>query len=195
VTYTRPPIYISLFDLTAGKEDAGWLQGCSKSFPVHACMVVVEGDSTRTSDSTMLMPRKREAWSHVTTPLIETDSIRCMRQPVPCTTPRLRRGRARGCPPPRSMRRPIHYLCCCWWCLVVVRTRASTHCSRAVCYCATLLVGACCFFFLYCWCCIYYHQNAWISSRNTSRSFRCVWLGQPPCPRASPLVHPILTND
>lgn len=73
-------------------------------------MVVVDGDSTRTSDSTMLMPRKREAWSHVTTPLIETDSIRCMRQPVPCTTPRLRRGRARGCPPPRSMRRPIHYL-------------------------------------------------------------------------------------
>lgn len=110
MTYTRPPIYISLFDLTAGKEDAGWLQGCSKSFPVHACMVVVEGDSTRTSDSTMLMPRKREAWSHVTTPLIETDSIRCMRQPVPCTTPRLRRGRARGCPTPRSMRRPIHYL-------------------------------------------------------------------------------------
>jgi hypothetical protein len=67
VTYTRPRIYISLFDLTAGKEDAGWLQGCSKSFPVHACMVVVDGDSTRTSDSTMLMPRKREAWSHVTT--------------------------------------------------------------------------------------------------------------------------------
>lgn len=85
-------------------------------------------------------------------------------------------------------------ICCWWWCLVVVRTRASTHCSRAVCYCATLLVGACCFF-LYCWCCIYYHQNAWISSRNTSRSFRCVWLGQPSCPRASSLVRPILTND
>lgn len=195
VTYTRRPIYI--YRCLIWPQEKKMLDGYRDVAKVFPCMHAwLSWTATRHARATVLCWCREKGKRGVTSPpLIETDSIRCMRQPVPCTTPRLRRGRARGCPPPRSMRRPIHYLLICCWCLVVVRTRASTHCSRAVCYCATLLVGACCFFFLYCWCCIYYHQNAWISSRNTSRSFRCVWLGQPPCPRASPLVHPILTND
>lgn len=167
----------------------------AKVFPcMHAWL---SWTATRHARATVLCWCREKGKRGVTSPpLIETDSIRCMRQPVPCTTPRLRCGRARGCPPPRSMRRPIHYLNLL---LVVVPgggayARIHALLARSVLLCHVTRRCLLFFFFFY-WCCIYYHQNALISSRNTSRSFRCVWLGQSPCPQASPLVRPISTND
>lgn len=149
----------------------------AKVFPcMHAWL---SWKATRHARATVLCWCREKGKRGVTSPHRSSRRIRFVACASPCRARRLGYVAAglAGAPRRDPCVAPSTTLICCWWCLVVVRTCASTHCSRAVCYCATLLVGACCFFSFFCWCCIYYHQNAWISSPTTSRSFRCVWLG------------------
>lgn len=118
----------------------------AKVFPcMHAWL---SWKATRHARATVLCWCREKGKRGVTSPHRSSRRIRFVACASPCRARRLGYVAAglAGAPRRDPCVAPSTTLICCWWCLVVVRTCASTHCSRAVCYCATLLVGACYFF-------------------------------------------------